>query len=310
MTTFSRDFTIDPRRLRVLREIQSRGTVTAAADGLHLTPSAVSQQVAVLSRELGMPLLEKVGRGVRLTGQARLLLEHGSIVQAQLERARADLTALADGRIGNLVVAGFATAISGLIAPAIAELANSHPGITVSAVESEPPDLFTQVDSGDVDVAVAVDYRKVPPRTDRHYFRVDLLADPLEAALPVGHRLANAAGIDLRDLADDVFVAAMPGSSCSEVTLAACAAAGFNPDVRHFSTTWEAVVALVGVGCGVALVPRLAQPLDRPDVVFRPVESGRACRNVFAAVRAGAQDEPARAAVLAVLKHIAEEHGR
>ena len=301
MTSFSRDFTIDPRRLRVLREVGLRGTVTAAAGGLHLTPSAVSQQIAVLSRELGVPLLEKTGRGVRLTGQARLLLAHASVVQAQFERARAELAAFSEGAIGTVAVAGFATAISGLVAPVIASLSRSRPGITVTAVESEPPDLFTRLDRGDLDVAVAVDYRKVPPRNDPNYFRVDLLADALDVVLPADHRLADRPGVELAELAGDVFVSASPGSSCSEVTLAVCAAAGFNPDVRHYSADWQAVAALVAVGAGVALVPRLAQPLDRPGLVVRPTIGPVAARNIFAAVRAGSQDDPAIAVVLEAL---------
>ena len=88
MTMFSKDFTIDPRRLRVLREVGLRGTVTSAATGLHLTPSAVSQQIAALSRDLGVPLLEKTGRGVKLTGQAQVILNHATVVQAQFERAQ------------------------------------------------------------------------------------------------------------------------------------------------------------------------------------------------------------------------------
>ena len=140
MTMFSKDFTIDPRRLRVLREVGLRGTVTSAASGLHLTPSAVSQQIAALSRDLGVPLLEKTGRGVRLTGQAQVILTHATVVQAQFERARADLAAFADGRTGQVSVAGFATGIAGLIAPAMRQLRTTRPGITVTAIEMEPPD--------------------------------------------------------------------------------------------------------------------------------------------------------------------------
>jgi DNA-binding transcriptional LysR family regulator len=301
MSTFSRDFTIDPRRLRVLREVRQRGTVTGAAAGLHLTPSAVSQQIAALSRELGVPLLEKTGRGVRLTGQARVVLEHASVVQAQFERARAELAAFADGTVGSVAVAGFSTAISGLVAPAIRSLRASRPGITVSAIELDPPDLFTRLDSGDLDVAITVDHRRVPPRNDSHYYRIDLLADPLEAALPAGHRLAGEAEVELSELAADTFVSAAPGSSCFEVTLGACAAAGFNPDVRHYSVDWHAVASLVGVGCGVALVPRLALPLDEPGFVLRPLAGRGAARNIFAAVRAGAQDDPVLAATLDAL---------
>jgi DNA-binding transcriptional LysR family regulator len=305
MGMFSKDFTIDPKRLRVLREVSLRGTVTSAASGLHLTPSAVSQQIAALTRELGVPLLEKTGRGVRLTGQAQLILTHATVVQAQFERARADLAAFADGRIGTVALAGFSTAISGLIAPAMSELAVTRPGITITAVEMDPPDVFTRLDRGELDIVVAVDFNKAPPRSDPHYHRVELFADVLDAALPANHPLAVRDTIELSELADQVFVAASPGTSCSEVTLAVCAAAGFNPDVRHYSTDWHAVAALVGVGAGVALVPRLAGPLHGPGIVIRPLRGQRAARNIFVAVRSGAQEDPVIAATLDVLREVA-----
>jgi len=306
MTTFSKDFTIDPRRLRVLREVSLRGTVTSAANGLHLTPSAVSQQIAALSRELGVPLLEKTGRGVRLTGQAQVILTHATVVQAQFERARAELAAFGDGRIGRVAVAGMATGISGLIAPAMRLLRTTRPGISVTAVEMEPPDVFTRLDRGELDVVVAVDFRKAPPRSDPHYYRVELLADRMDAALPADHPLAHQKSIDLLDLAGDIFVTANPGSSCSEVTFAACAAAGFSPDVRHYSTEWGAVAGLISVGAGVGLVPRLAQPLHVPGVVMLPLRGAGATRNIFAAVRAGAQEDPVLAATLEALREVAD----
>jgi DNA-binding transcriptional LysR family regulator len=305
MTMFSKDFTIDPRRLRVLREVGLRGTVTSAASGLHLTPSAVSQQIAALSRDLGVPLLEKTGRGVRLTGQAQVILTHATVVQAQFERARADLAAFADGRTGQVSVAGFATGIAGLIAPAMRQLRTTRPGITMTVIEMEPPDVFTRLDRGELDVVVAVDFRKAPPRNDPHYHRVELMSDVLDAMLPADHPLAQQTSIDLVDLASDVFVTASPGTSCSEVTLATCAAAGFSPDVRYHSTEWGAVAALISVGAGVGLLPRLAQPLHCPGVVVLPLRGPKAARNIFAAVRAGAQDDPVLAATLEALCDVA-----
>jgi DNA-binding transcriptional LysR family regulator len=307
MSVFSKDFTIAPRRIRVLREVAQRGTVTGAAAGLHLTPSAVSQQIAALSRDLGVPLLEKTGRGVRLTGQAQVILQHASVVQAQFERARADLAAFADGARGSVAVAGFSTAISGLIAPAMQLLSQRRPGIAVTAVEMDPPEVFTRLDRGELDVVVAVDHRGVPPHTDPHYHRQPLLADRFEVGLPVGHPFAARDSIELSELAGETFVAAAPQSSCAEVTLAACAAAGFTPDIRHYSSDWSAVASLVAVGCGVALVPRLAQPVVVEGFLLRPLAGVGAARNIFAAVRAGAQDDPVLAATLQVLCEVA--HG-
>src|SRR5450432_3648917 len=304
MGMFSKDFTIDPRRLRVLREVGQRGTVTSAANGLHLTPSAVSQQIAALSRELGVPLLEKTGRGVRLTGQAQLILTHATVVQAQFERARADLAAFADGRIGRVSIASFSSGISGLIAPAIKRLRTTRPGIVATVIEAEPPDVFTRLDRGELDIVVAVDYRKAPPRNDPNYFRVELLADVLDVALPTTHRLAKRESIELSELASEIFVTASPGTSCSEVTLATCAAAGFSPDVRHYSVDLRAIAALVSVGAGVALMPRLTRPLNQAGVVIRPLRQ-HAARNIFAAVRAGAQEDPVLGATLEVLVDVA-----
>src|SRR3954454_7824867 len=112
MQTVSRDFTFGLRRLRVVQALEQRGTVAAAAEALHLTPSAVSQQLAGLSRDVGGQLLEKHGRGGRLTGQARVLLSHATVVQEQLELARADLASWQDGVLGQVTVAGLSTAIS------------------------------------------------------------------------------------------------------------------------------------------------------------------------------------------------------
>ncbi len=179
MTFVSRDFTIDLRRLRVLRELQQRGTVSATAQALHLTPSAVSQQLASLAREVGAPLLERTGRRVRLTGQAKVLLSHAVIVQEQLERARADLAAWDDGELGEVRIGSLSTGISALVAPTFSRLERSRPGIAVRIVESEPPEVFTKLDAGELDVVVSSDYQGGPPRHDPRYHRVDLLHDPL-----------------------------------------------------------------------------------------------------------------------------------
>jgi len=308
MEPLSRDFTIDLRRLRVLRELDQRGTVAATAAALHLTPSAVSQQLAALAREMGVPLLERRGRGVRLTGQARLLLEHAGAVQAQLERARADLAAWDEGELGFVTIGGFATAITGLVAPAMRALIAARPGIRLTVVEAEPPDIFTRLDTGDVDVAIAVDHRRAPPRNDQRYSRVDVLADPLDAVLPLDHPAADPTGVRLTDLAGDPWIGGNPGDFCSEVILALCATAGFSPAVRHHANDLDAIAALVAAGAGVALVPRLAQPLRPAGLVVCPVREHRAVRNIFAAVRAGAEKDPVLSVVLDELQKAAATH--
>src|SRR6478735_6294409 len=308
MTSVSRDFTIDLRRLRVLRELEQRGTVAATASALHLTPSAVSQQLAGLSREVGVPLLEKHGRGVRLTGQARVLLSHAVVVHEQLERARADLAAWDEGTIGEVRGGALLTGLTSLVATAFARLAVERPGISLRIEQSEPPAVFSSLDLGDIDVIVASDYPDGPPRNDPRYHRVDLLEDPMDAVLQVGHPLARETGVRLETLSSEVWVGSDIGDPCSQILQAVCAAAGFSPDIAHRCAEWGVVASLVAAGCGVALIPRLAQPLH-DDVVVCPVVGTPATRQIFAAVRAGAQSDPVVAAVLATLVAVAEDRG-
>lgn len=305
MVVDSSDFTIDLRRLRLLREVERRGTVAATAAAVHLTPSAVSQQLAGLARDLGVPLLEKQGRGVRLTGQARILLRHADAVAEQLEKARADLTAFDDGLVGEVRVSAIASSIYAVVGPALKALRTARPGLTVLVREQEPVAATAALDAGEVDVIVSVDHRGAPSREDARYDRVDLLTDVLEALLPVDHPLAGAGEIDLADLAGEDWVAGREDDACSQVTVGLCAAAGFTPAVRHWTQEFDALAALVAAGAGVALVPRLAHPLRASGLVVVPLAGRPAARVVYAATRAGRTADSPTAAVLDELRRVA-----
>ena len=166
--------------------------------------------------------------------------------------------------------------------------------------------MFSALDLGDLDVIVASDYPDGPPRNDPRYHRVDLLEDPMDVVLPTGHPLARSQGIRLETLASEAWVGSVVGDPCSQIMQAVCAAAGFSPDIAHRCDEWSAVGALVAAGCGVALIPRLAQPLP-DDVVVCPVVGTPATRQIFAAVRAGAQSDQVVAAVLETLSAVAAE---
>ncbi|WP_411148499.1 LysR family transcriptional regulator [Streptomyces sp. A30] len=306
MEQVSETFTVDLRRLNVLRELQRRGSLASTAAALHLTPSAVSQQLATLAREAGVPLTERDGRGVRLTGQARVLLAHADLIAAQLERARADLAAYGEGGRGAVTVGCFSSGILGLLPAALCALGDRLPHVRIDVVEAEPPDLFTALDGGQVDVAVAVDFAAAPPHTDRRYSRVDLFTDVLDVALPTGHRLAGRERVALRELATEAWIVGDARSCCGAVARSVCAAAGFTPDVRHAVNDWGALAALVEAGQGVALVPRLVRPLHaHRDLAVRPAEGEPPSRNVFVAVRTGAEGDPVLAAVREELRRAA-----
>ncbi|KUO20212.1 LysR family transcriptional regulator [Streptomyces dysideae] len=299
MEQVSQSFTVDLRRLTVLRELRRRGSLARTAEALHLTPSAVSQQIAALAREAGVPLTERDGRGVRLTGQARVLLAHADLIAAQLERARADLAAYGEGGgRGSVTIGCFSSGILGLLPGALRALGECLPQVKVDVVEAEPPDLFTALDGGQIDVAVAVDFAATPAYTDRRYSRTDLFTDVLDIAVPPGHRLAGRGRIGLRELAEEAWIVGDARSCCGAVARSVCAAAGFTPEIRHAVNDWGALTALVEAGQGVALVPRLVRPLYAHRRLALLTTDGEApSRNVFAAVRAGAEADPVLGAV-------------
>jgi molybdate transport repressor ModE-like protein len=292
---------IDARRLRVLREVSEHGTLAAAADVLHLTPSAVSQQLAALEREVGQPVIERNGRGVRLTGAAEVLVAHANVVLAQLEAAAADVAAYSEGVVGTVRIAGFATALAELAAPAASALRASHPRLVLTIAELEAPDCFRALARGDADIAISMVSRLAPPSDDLRFHRRELQADVLDAVLPADHPLAARADIALMELAAEPFVGPPDGTSCHDVTVSGCAAAGFTPAFEHWSLDFYTTMSLVAAGLGVALVPRLAQAAVPSGAVVRPLRAPAPARHVFAATRAGAERRPTVAAVLEAL---------
>jgi DNA-binding transcriptional LysR family regulator len=294
-------FTIDVGHLRTLRELRERGTVTATATALHLTPSAVSQQMAALSRSVGAPLLVRHGRRVRLTPQAVILLEHADRVHAELEAARAELAAFEAGRAGTVSVGGFATAITGLVVPALELLARSEEGISVHVEETEPPECFSRLDTGALDIVVTVDYALGPRRDDPRYFRTALCRDPLLAIVPGTSARAGDESLSISDLAGEPWIAGAVGHPCFDITLAACTAAGVTPRIVHHVESWDAAIALVGCGAGVALIPALALGAQHTGIAVFALHPDAPARSIYAAARSGSQHAPHIAAVLDAL---------
>lgn len=301
---------IEARRLHILRALADHRTVTAAAAALYLTPSAVSQQLAALEQETGHRLVERGARGVRLTAAGDILLGHANAVLAQLERAEAELAAYDEGEAGTVTVAAFATGIALVLAPALAELAGSAPGIRVRVQDAEGDASLLMVLDRQVDVAVAVEYRGAPDADDPRLTRVPLYAEPFDAVLPPGHPLAGVAAVPLAGLAKDPWIGPYSGNPCHDVVVLACEYAGFRPRLTHSSDDFRAVVALASAGVGVALVPRSAlRGMDLGGVVVRPVDGVAPTRRVFAAVRRGADDHPLFRPVLTALRATAADLG-
>ena len=296
---------VDLRRVRALREVADRGTIAAAADALHLTSSAVSQQLAALEREFGVPLVEPAGRSVRLTPAAHVLLEHAGPLFAQLERLRSELDAHASGDVGDVRVAAFPTAIAAIVAPAVIELRERAPGVRLRVREEEAPHSIDALVQREADVTLTMESGYTPSADDARYHRRDLVRDVLDAVVPADHPLAREERIELSALAGEPWVAPLEGWSCDHVFVTACQVAGFSPVVEHRTTDWAALKALVGAGLGVALVPRLAQPSPPPGVAIRPLVGDAPCRHILALCRGGSEHGRAIAATLDALELVA-----
>ncbi|MGC4937253.1 LysR family transcriptional regulator [Kribbella sp. DT2] len=293
---------IEVRRLRVLRALADHGTVTAAAEVLHLTPSAVSQQLAALESEVGQELLERRGRRVAITSAGRLLLTHADTILTEVERAEDAMRLYADGATGELRIAAFATAISLLVAPSLARLRETTPGLRLVVQDAEGHQALTQLLDGEVDLAVTVEHRGSPrPTDDDRLTLTPLYAEPFVAVLPPHHPAASG-DVDLTALATDDWVMTSVGNPIRDVVLLACEQAGFQPRIVHTSDDFRSVAALCAANAGVSLVPRLTLPPTTPAAI-RPLRPPTPTRRVLIATRRARADHPL---ITATLKTLAE----
>ncbi|SDK62459.1 DNA-binding transcriptional regulator, LysR family [Actinopolyspora mzabensis] len=297
---------IDPRRLTVLRALADHGTVRAAAETLYLTPSAVSQQLTALEQEAGQALLIRRGRRVELTAAGELLAEHAKAVLAEVERAEASMAACAAGTVGRVEVASFASAITRVVAPSITALRAAAPGVTVLVRDAEAHNSLLMLLAGETDIAISMEYgATVRPDEDR-LTRYPLYAEPFDAVLPPHHPLCGRESLTVSELGESDWIAPLPGNPCREVAQTCFADAGFAPPITHTSDDFQAVVALVAAGTGMALVPRGAVPAEHGAEV-RPLRERVPTRRVFAAVRRGREEHPLLRRVLESLLTCSEE---
>lgn len=299
------------QRIQVLRAVATRGTVTAAAEALGYTPSAVSHQLRALSRDLGVRLLEPDGRRVRLTVAAHVLLEGADELSARWERIRGELAATSREYGGTLTLCGFSTAAAALLPPITATVREAHPYVTVRIVEAKPEECFDLLLTEHADLAVVVATDSTPPRSDQRFEQEPLLDDPLDLLVPRGHRLAQHPSVLLSDAATEDWIMDRPGSPYRRLLLGACAYAGFTPAVAHESVEWDTGAALVGAGLGVAIVPRLARLPDDPRITRVPLRGEPSpARHLLTAVRRGSADQPMIATALGRLRQLATEVGK
>jgi DNA-binding transcriptional LysR family regulator len=289
---------LDLRRLRLLRELAARGTLAAVAEALSYSPSSVSQQLSELEREAGVVLLERAGRGVRLTDAAYVLVEHADALLTRMERAEADLAETAGAVVGRVSVACFQTAAAMLVPSALADLADKHPAVRVEVRHMETDEALQSLALGQVDLVVGIEYDHVPQTRHRGVEREHLFSERLLVGLPRDHKRARTGRpIRLASLGHEAWAAGYGAGHAALVVRACNLLGGFQPDIRHRSDDLLVLRSLVASGQAVTLLPERVAVRDEGQVVLRPLIEGRLHREAFTATRSGSLKRPALAAV-------------
>lgn len=300
---------LNVHRMRILREVAERGGIAAAAESLYMSPSAVSQQMAVLEREAGTALLERRGRGVRLTAAGEALVAHTERVLAVLEEAQSDLADISASVAGTLNTCGFPTAARALLVPALALLSRRHPRLRLRMSDLEPEESIPLLKRGEVDLIISYGYDRLPEKDDPSIERLLLMTEPHNIALPSSHpQAAHGGPVRMADLADEQWVVGRDGSPFMDVMLRIANEAGFSARVDLHSNDYQVILAAVEAGLGVALIPPLARFTTYPGVVFRSVADVDINRRIVAVIRRGSGRAPAIAAALEALREVAYHH--
>ena len=283
-------------QLRVIDAVRRHGSVTAAARELNYTQPSLSHHLARLEAQTGAQLLQKVGRGIRLTEAGHLLAERAAEIIGRVDAATAELSTLVGLGAGRVRLAGFGSVMSTLVPDAAALLAQRHPGLELVLTDTHPEDAVRLLQAGRVDVAVIFRYDETAPE-ESGVRLVHLVDDPL-------HLLSLGAGRTLADHREETWVAGC--ERCRSHLVEMCERAGFTPRVG--STTDDMVVMqrLVAAGMGVTTIPGLALRAHRHPAVTATVLDVPP-RRIYAATYGDPPDPPATVALIAALSHAADD---
>ncbi|WP_019812612.1 LysR family transcriptional regulator [Saccharomonospora saliphila] len=293
-------------RLRMLRELHRRGTITAAAATLHYTASAVSQQLAQLERDVGAKLFERLGRRVQLTELGMLLTEHAEQILDAVERATLALEEAQETTSVRLTAGVWASVASGLLPTALTALATEHPGIEVRTRELAPEETADAVRDGSLDFSFVIDYTDAPTPWDNGLERAAVAVERLYAAVPAA--TAPSGTVSLLDLADQRWILASPRSHFGRAVRVACQRFGFEPTITHEVEEQATAMAMVAAGLGITLVSDLGLTLRPPGVDIVTLATP-VLRTVSVAYRRTALRRPALQLVIHAVRAAAAELG-
>jgi DNA-binding transcriptional LysR family regulator len=296
---------LDIYRLRVLVEVADRGSFSGAAAALLCTQPAVSRQVAALERHLGVRLVERLPRGIRLTQAGELTVEHARAILDRSAMAEAQLKALSEREGGRLRLGAFASANTRLVPEAIARFRERHPKVELSLAGSDAATNLAAVRTGDLDLALVTDWDLDTSESVESVELLPIREDELLIALSRGHRLAERRSLWIRELADETWIeGAHP--DCLGPLERFCEAAGFEPRIGFQCDDWQGKQALVAAGVGVMLFPSLALPNERADLVLRAPRPALPPRRILAAVPVAEYRAPAADSMIAILREVSK----
>jgi DNA-binding transcriptional LysR family regulator len=298
---------LDVKRLNVLSEVVCHGSFSAAAEELHLSQSAVSQQVAALEREVGMALLERTSAGPKLTPAGETLMGHADAVLTRLEEAERELSGIAGLEGGRLRLVSFPTASATLMTRGMSEFRSRFPNVELKFSEGEPEESVPGVRRGDFDLALVFDFAAHPFDWGRDLETDLIFEEKMRVALPPGHPLAASDKVDVAALAEEDWLCGTAPSSCRAHQENICRDAGFEPKVSFESDDYQVLCGLVAAGLGVALLPQLAGRHD--GVELREIPDPP-IRRIWAITREKDSCSPATIEMLAILRDVGARFGK
>lgn len=297
-------------QLRMLRELDRRSTIAAAAQALGYTPSAISQQLSNLEQAAGTELLERIGRNVRFTDAGRALVGHAADILERVDGARAALEAANGAVHGHIELTVFESVASNLLPALTTRLAADHPDLIVRSRLADPNDAVDGLMTGDVDLAFTIDYDVAPVRPVAGVTRQDVFEDRFFLVVPLDDDLARRTPrrtpVALSAVSDRTFIGPDLESSCGALIATACARAGFQPDVVHRLDDYRTAIAMVAAGHGVSLIPDLGLPCDSDGVRVLCLEEP-VSRRIQLAYRTASATRPAVIAVCTALAELIEQ---
>ncbi|WP_406102629.1 LysR family transcriptional regulator [Streptomyces sp. NBC_01003] len=256
---------LNVRRLLLLAEVAERGSLTAAAEALSMTTSAASQQMSLLEREAGQPLIERLPRGVRTTAAGAALAVRGRTIRRELQAAEADLEAFGHLDRGVVTLGSFPTASASLLPLALTRFRRAHPQVRTVVRAGVLAQLREMLHTGEVELSLLWDYdwNRVD---DDQLILTPLLEDPTVLVVPTSSPLVASDRVRLSELAGQEWIIRAENHPVADVLRRACRQAGFEPRIAYASHDYQEVQAMVAAGLGLALAPRLALTNRRSDV--------------------------------------------